>query len=257
LHVSLSRPLTLHTTTKSTFLSTLQTRLCDSFVSPFDVRFTTLKWEANATRTRWFLVLGIAKPEIHARGGGDELNKLLRVCNQLCAEMGLGGLYNDGSVEVRAQEKKERLEKEAAYAQMKATHKYKIDWGTSLRGVDRYGKVVEKTEAEKKKEEEEAEKRKVLAKDADRTECFHVSLAWRLTAPEDEDAVFGGEEEKEAVDGGADGDGDGKQKLAELMHEVQKLRVSIDTVKIKIGSTVTSVSLDDKKHPRRFGGIAY
>ncbi|KAK3076112.1 hypothetical protein LTS18_013886, partial [Coniosporium uncinatum] len=257
LHISLSRPLTLHSTTKAAFLFTLQTRIHGSSVRPFDARFTGLRWEANATRTRWFLVLGVEKPtgggsDVRggAVGGGDELNKLLRICNQVCAEMGLGGLYGDGEQEIRAREKRERLEKRREVAEMRARGKVRVDWGMGLRRThdgdgdgdgDGEGKagVQDKTKGQsEEKKDNEPDKKKVMAREADRSECFHVSLAWRLTAPEDEDedsVVMGGKE----VSCGRRDDGDGV-KLADLMEEVRNMRVSFDAVKVKIGSTVTS-----------------
>ncbi|KAK3062896.1 hypothetical protein LTS18_003136, partial [Coniosporium uncinatum] len=252
LHISLSRPLTLHTTTKAAFLSTLQTRIHGSSVRPFEARFTGLRWEANATRTRWFLVLGVEKitgggSDVRGGvvGGGDELNKLLRTCNQVCAEMGLGGLYGDGEQEIRAREKRERLEKRREVAEMRVRGKVRVDWGMGPRrthdgdgdgegkaGVEdktkRQSEVKKDSQPDKKKEEVE-----IMAREADRSECFHVSLAWRLTAPEDDDedsVIMGGKE----VPGGRRDDGDGV-KLAEPMEEVRNMRVSFDAVKVKIG----------------------
>ncbi|OCK77080.1 hypothetical protein K432DRAFT_359258 [Lepidopterella palustris CBS 459.81] len=87
LHISISRPLILRAPQRDPFLATLSTYLRKSAVRPFEIVFTTLKWVPNFERTRWFLVLGIARPT------NDELNRLLQACNQAAEVFGLPRLY--------------------------------------------------------------------------------------------------------------------------------------------------------------------
>lgn len=90
LHISLSRTLQIKTDRREDFLETLTSSLRKSAVSPFDVRFASLKWVPNFERNRWFLVLGIEKPP------SDELNRLLESCNAASEKCGHPGLYTGG-----------------------------------------------------------------------------------------------------------------------------------------------------------------
>ena len=53
----------------------------------FKLGVTDLHWVANAESTRWFLVLGINRPE------KNELNRLLQVSNQTATDFGQASLY--------------------------------------------------------------------------------------------------------------------------------------------------------------------
>lgn len=87
LHVSLSRPLTLKTAHKDTFLSTLTASVEALNIRSFPVSPNTLTWHPNEDRTRWFLVLGLQRP------GHDELRRLLGVCNRVARESNQALLY--------------------------------------------------------------------------------------------------------------------------------------------------------------------
>lgn len=91
LHVSLSRTLQIKTDDREPFLETLKASLRRSAVSVFTVKFQSLKWVPNFERNRWFLVLSIKRPE------NDELNSLLRACNQAARNTGHPGLYTGGA----------------------------------------------------------------------------------------------------------------------------------------------------------------
>jgi hypothetical protein len=91
LHVSLSRTLQIKTEDRETFLDTLSASLRRCAVSSFGFKFQGLKWVPNFERNRWFLVLGIKRPE------HDELNTLLRACNQAASNTGHPGLYTGGA----------------------------------------------------------------------------------------------------------------------------------------------------------------
>jgi len=85
LHISLSAPLSLATDQRAPFIASLGNAV--SRVQPFTVSLSSLKWFPNEQRTRWFLVLGVDKPD------GDELNALLKACNTTVKLYGLRGLY--------------------------------------------------------------------------------------------------------------------------------------------------------------------
>jgi U6 snRNA phosphodiesterase len=55
--------------------------------SRFELKFGNLSWVSNFEKTRWFLVLQLQKPE------GDELNRLLTVCNETVEDYSQPLLY--------------------------------------------------------------------------------------------------------------------------------------------------------------------
>lgn len=95
LHISLSQTLLLQTNTKDAFHDELVDAFsgktakaaCTVPVRPFTASFDDIIWAANHERTRWFLALKLERPS------GDELNRLLDICNQLVASHGLPQLY--------------------------------------------------------------------------------------------------------------------------------------------------------------------
>ncbi|KFX91283.1 hypothetical protein O988_07821 [Pseudogymnoascus sp. VKM F-3808] len=87
LHISLSRPIGFSTATKDAFLSSLQTAISNSDIYPFPITFNGCDWASNYEGTRWFLALRVAKPL------EDNLNKLLRVCNDTVQSHGQPPLY--------------------------------------------------------------------------------------------------------------------------------------------------------------------
>jgi hypothetical protein len=91
LHISLSRPLTLKTTTKDTFLTRLTTSIKETSVRAFTAAPSALTWHPNEDRTRYFLVLSLQRPE------HDELRGLLEVCNQVAAEFEQPLLYRSAA----------------------------------------------------------------------------------------------------------------------------------------------------------------
>ena len=91
LHVSLSRTLQIKTHDRDAFLDALRASLRRCAVSAFTCEFQGLKWVPNFEHNRWFLVLSIKRPE------NDELNTLLRACNQAAQNTGHPGLYTGGA----------------------------------------------------------------------------------------------------------------------------------------------------------------
>jgi len=89
LHVSLSRPIGFATERKDAFVTAVKRNIDRCGVRPFEVNLIDLSWVPNLEGTRWFLVLHLARPD------GDELNKLLGVCNIIVQEHGQLPLYVD------------------------------------------------------------------------------------------------------------------------------------------------------------------
>jgi U6 snRNA phosphodiesterase len=79
----------LRTEQRGAFLEKLEDAVGRSGVRPFQVFVTGLDWVPNANNTRWFLVLGLERPE------NDGLNHLLAVTNCVARDSGLEMLYAD------------------------------------------------------------------------------------------------------------------------------------------------------------------
>lgn len=95
LHISLSAPLILHTTTKDSFLSTLTTRLephLQRLRSPITVSPSSISWHSNEDGSRYFLVLELRDVEGYD-GALATLSKLLATSNDVAAAYGQPRLY--------------------------------------------------------------------------------------------------------------------------------------------------------------------
>ncbi|KAJ5355005.1 uncharacterized protein N7496_012217 [Penicillium cataractarum] len=169
LHISLSAPVVLRTEQRASFTETLTRSIRDSHIPPFTVIPDTLKWVSNHERTRWFLVLHVARP------ASDGLNRLLALSNRALAAFDQPSLY------------------------------------ASSRGARRNRALVAHGRGQDLSES-----------GGDYSDCFHVSLAWSLVEP--------GKLDEERVRGLDLGD-------------VNSMRVSFDSVKVKIGNHVESVVL--------------
>jgi U6 snRNA phosphodiesterase len=88
LHISLSAPLVLKTENKEPFQEKLWATLCRADIKAFHVQALELNWVSNHDESRFFLVLKVSKPP------HDELNRLLRVCNDVVRYFGLSQLYD-------------------------------------------------------------------------------------------------------------------------------------------------------------------
>ncbi|KAK4550368.1 hypothetical protein LTR36_003335 [Oleoguttula mirabilis] len=77
LHVSLSRPLVLKTEQRAAFLDQLKKSIQNAGVRAFSAQPAKLKWHPNETGSRYFLVLGLQRPE------NDELRQLLSAANDV------------------------------------------------------------------------------------------------------------------------------------------------------------------------------
>lgn len=117
LHISLSASLSLRTQQRDGFLDQLSNAIHRTGVCALNLRATGLDWFANESRTRWFLVLKLSKPE------NDSLNLLLRVCNETCKSWGQSELYKTSPsrrYKAEAQPPQPIAESEAAHLGKKA-----------------------------------------------------------------------------------------------------------------------------------------
>jgi hypothetical protein len=186
LHVSLSRTLQVKTHERDQFLDILNKSLQRAAVRPFNVRFTGLKWVPNYDRSRWFLILGIQKP------AQDELNRLLRACNDATEESGHPPLYVGGKGDGPMQDNN------AIDIASKR--------GESIKNEDAVGQAKS---------------------DIDRTQNYHVSIAWNLTEPGPEWITL-------AQD-------------VNVSNFIDSPQTPFETVKAKIGNVVHSIELDPRK----------
>ncbi|KAJ5875147.1 uncharacterized protein N7473_012494 [Penicillium subrubescens] len=91
LHISLSAPVVLRTEQRASFTEALTKGIRDSHIPPFTVTPDALKWVSNYERTRWFLVLHVARPV------SDGLNRLLALSNRALAVFDQPALYASSS----------------------------------------------------------------------------------------------------------------------------------------------------------------
>lgn len=87
LHISLSSPLTLTTATKEAFKQELTKAIQTARIHAFEVRVSSVRWVSNFDGTRHFLIVSLTKP------GGNQLQTLLSICNNLARKFGLPELY--------------------------------------------------------------------------------------------------------------------------------------------------------------------
>ncbi|KAK7542747.1 U6 snRNA phosphodiesterase Usb1 [Phyllosticta citribraziliensis] len=199
LHISLSRTLPLPTDKRQPFLDALTARIRASGARPFDAALSGLKWVPNYDRSRWFLVIGVR------RSDGDALNKLLLSSNQTAKAFGYPELYSQAA----------KGNGHGDGVDMSGT------WGSAADAVLAIDGKSQKTDL-------------VAAKD-DRSQAFHISLAWSLEAPPDE--LFDISAEQEV-----------KQWLDQ---EVSQMAIHFDIVKAKVGNAIHSIGLSPKRHEEK------
>ncbi|ERF72264.1 hypothetical protein EPUS_02151 [Endocarpon pusillum Z07020] len=151
LHISLSVPLAFQTHEKSLFLDSLAQSISTSNTKAFTVSIQDrLDWVPNFDSTRWFLALRLGQPE------GDELNKLLKMCNEVVKEFRQPLLYERSEYAVREQGA--------------GDSEHESRGGNGPRagsGKKRRASVAKAIRA-------------ATAAVPDRSGCFHISIAWTL-----------------------------------------------------------------------------
>lgn len=95
LHISLSRSLVLRKEDHADFVDAIKTAISSSGVKPFDIDLRGLKWHPNYDRSRYFLSLGVMKPQ------QDQLNRLLWFINQAVAARNHPMLYYDNGTRAK------------------------------------------------------------------------------------------------------------------------------------------------------------
>nr|POF26021.1 u6 snrna phosphodiesterase [Quercus suber] len=89
LHISLSRPMSLQTGDKDVFVSSVRAAIASSGVMKFTVKPFAMKWHANESQVRWFLVLQLDDCV------NNELDRLLCLCNKVARRFDQAELYSD------------------------------------------------------------------------------------------------------------------------------------------------------------------
>lgn len=191
LHVSLSRTLQIKTDDRDRYLETLTACLRHASVRSFDVLSNSLKWVPNFDRDRWFLVLGIKKPPY------DELNRLLEACNEASEKCGHPGLYSGGKGDGP------------------------METSTLMDRAQKRRRSSAKTEPLQDS---------LIDERIDRTENFHISIAWNLEEPA-----------REWID------------LVRNLDVNQSVKIPFDAVKVKIGNSVHSIPLSSSTSTARRG----
>ncbi|ORY19453.1 hypothetical protein BCR34DRAFT_595419 [Clohesyomyces aquaticus] len=176
------------------FLGTLRNKLRRAAVTPFKVHFTNLKWVPNFERNRWFLVLCIAKPL------QDELNRILEACNDAAEKHKHPRLYDGGQGEVEPMQRSPS--------------------GNATKRRKSMSKAIVFT------------KTRVVS--LDRTDMFHISIAWNLEEPAQE-----------------------WTDLVQSLAPEQELRppdTLFHVVKVRIGNIVHTIELGSKRTNIEKGG---
>lgn len=158
--------------------------------SSFDLSPAGLHWVANYSQTRWFLVLQLTRPV------NDELNKLLHACNLVAAALGHPPLY-------------------AAPTEPTMDSSYR-QRGQRVHGGRGRGRDSSSSKFSQ---------RRMPSKVQDLSSHFHISIAWALKAPSQEQI-------------------DHLQTLQ--ISNLKDLCISVKAVKAKIGNTVASFPLFTK-----------
>lgn len=195
---------------RDAFREELTSTLRKASVAPFSVDFDKLKWVPNFDRTRWFLVLGIQKP------ANDELNRLLTACNTAAEHCGHPALYVGGMGDGPMEQDDTGTDPDTARPSKKT--KYDSDQSRKLPS----SQIVASPTSEKSSSAE-----------LDRTDRFHISIAWNLIPPEPAWIKLIQE-----------------MDIRSLLHSPE---LPFDAVKLRIGREVHNIRLGDKKGATRKG----
>lgn len=94
LHISLSRSLSIPTAQREKVYEHVFQAVNDGAVKAFDVRLDVgLVWAANYDGSRYFLAAKTGPVDTSNSGDGNELNRLLWICNRTVVDMGYDALY--------------------------------------------------------------------------------------------------------------------------------------------------------------------
>jgi len=127
----------------------------------FHVSPQTLKWVSNYEKTRWFLVLRVSRPKY------NNLNRLLNLCNSVLHRFGQPPLY------AKSAENQNGIEDLAFTYALNSDSNSKSE----VRPVP-----VPVLESESSPAPANG-----THNNGDFSSCFHISIAWRLKAPDSEE----------------------------------------------------------------------
>jgi len=97
LHISLSRTLSIPTAQREKVFDNVLKAIRDGGVRAFEVGLEGgLVWAPNYDGSRFFLAAKAKSVGARDNGDGNELNKLLWICNKTCVELGYNALYVEG-----------------------------------------------------------------------------------------------------------------------------------------------------------------
>jgi hypothetical protein len=91
----LSRSLVLRKEDHADFVDAVKNAISSSAVKPFDIDLHGLKWHPNYDRSRYFLSVGVVKPQ------QDQLNRLLWCINRAVAARNHPMLYYDNNTRAK------------------------------------------------------------------------------------------------------------------------------------------------------------
>jgi U6 snRNA phosphodiesterase len=144
LHISLSAPLVLKTEQKSEYEEAVEEAIKSSRVPSFETTIRGVRWQRNFDGTRYFLVLRISKAMMD-----DELNRLLNCCNACAKQFNLPLLYDYDTATANPGTRPAASNSTSANHDSSGTSPNHDTWRTPV----------------------------------DRTDAFHISIAWQLAAP--------------------------------------------------------------------------
>jgi hypothetical protein len=153
--------------------------------SRFELRFGNLSWVSNFEKTRWFLVLQLQKPE------GDDLNRLLTVCNEAVEDYSQPPLYGSP--------------RSASQQSSKANARPKGLRQENMGPLPGEGDIL------------------------DFSSAFHVSIGWALEQP----SSYVTDTTKSATED-------------TILESLKKISAKVDTLKVKVGNIVKSITLATK-----------
>ncbi|KAI1288920.1 U6 snRNA phosphodiesterase Usb1 [Xylaria venustula] len=284
LHISLSRPIVLSTAQKDTFLTSLESSIRTSGVSPFELSPTGLEWHRTEESARSFLVLRVRSREAplkkkreadtsnhhhnndgqntegenESKGGAGakaaridsnkpanpQLTSLLDRANALVTAYGQPALYAFARNPNQESSKDKDKHEEDGESQVVDTAKNK-------------NKNKNKTSSKNNNE-------RGSVSDAP-ADAFHISIAWSFAPPTAElrrlteeafvSSADDNNSEKISSLGNGDGDGDGVSTEnttgttdTKLGDAVRAMCVPVDGIKAKIGNIVTHIPLPDARN---------
>ncbi|KAI4152509.1 MAG: hypothetical protein LQ340_002878 [Diploschistes diacapsis] len=200
---------------RDVFPTHIGTAIEKSNTGTFFITPIALKWVPNYPRTRWFLVLALARPE------GNQLNKLLAACNKVARRFGQGELYSGGgsgaATAVGSGAVPAPGEEEAAVADVE------MDSGAPCTASAAAALGIQNGSGNEAP-----------------SDPFHVSIAWSLSEPGADVSRVQPQPQPLSEHGTESAE---KQLELDALEDLRGLRVPVAAVKVKVGNTISSIPL--------------